>query len=43
LYIYRGLTQGRYVEATLVMANGEEITGRCLIDALDVKPSAPNP
>jgi len=35
LHTYRGNRQGNYVEATLVMANGEELSGRVLAAVIE--------
>jgi hypothetical protein len=36
LFVYRGEADGSlYIPATLCLGNGSEITGRCLIAALD--------
>jgi hypothetical protein len=35
LHVYRGQTLNRFAEVTLVMANGEEVSGLVLVKALD--------
>lgn len=34
LYVYRGDTVGRYVQVTAVFANGKEVTGLMLVEAV---------
>ena len=38
IYVYRAETMGRYCSATIVLADGRELSGLALVTALDALP-----